>query len=137
MEKVIYLTMITKYGKGKWKLLPGIEEITKGQAHTNTWKLYWDISTGTAIFFNRKIEKTAVPVEISRYSFCVFVCAWLKKTAVLLKYLDTVSVCLCVPVLRWSLQFLVGVFTFLSLNLKIRSLCDLFGFGTSTCQNNN
>ena len=30
---------------------------------------------------------------------------------------DTVSVCLCVPVLLWSLQFLVRVFTFLSLNL--------------------
>ena len=34
-----------------------------------------------------------------------------------LKYLDTVSVCLCVPVLLWSLQFLERVFTFLSLNL--------------------
>ena len=36
------------------KLLPGIEEITEGQAHTNTRKLYRDISTGTAVFFNRK-----------------------------------------------------------------------------------
>ena len=35
------------------------------------------------------------------------------------KYLDTVSVCLCVPFLWWSLQFLVRVFTFLSLNLLI------------------
>ena len=26
----------TNLGKGKWKLLPGIEEISKGQAHTNT-----------------------------------------------------------------------------------------------------
>ena len=34
------------------------------------------------------------------------------------KYLDTVSVCLCVPVLLWSHQFLVRVFTFLSLNLS-------------------
>ena len=33
------------------------------------------------------------------------------------KYLNTVSVCLCVPDLLWSLQFLVRVFTFLSLNL--------------------
>ena len=33
------------------------------------------------------------------------------------KYLETVSVCLCVPVPLWSLQFLVRVFTFLSLNL--------------------
>jgi hypothetical protein len=32
--------------------LPGIEEITKGQAHANTRKLYRDISTGTAIFLN-------------------------------------------------------------------------------------
>ena len=34
-----------------------------------------------------------------------------------LKYLNTVSMCLCVPVLLWSLQFLVRVFTFPSLNL--------------------
>ena len=38
------------------------------------------------------------------------------------KYLDTVSVCLCVPVLRWSLQFLVRVFTFLSLNLSFTAV---------------
>ena len=43
-----------KLRKGKWKLLPGIEEMTKGQAHTNTRKLYWNISTGTAVFLNRK-----------------------------------------------------------------------------------
>ena len=63
----------------------------KGQAHTNTRKLYRDISTGTAVFLNRKTDaifvvcsqtftlfqmrKTAVPVEISRYSFRVLVCA--------------------------------------------------------------
>ena len=32
------------------QVLPGIEEITKGQAHTKTRKLYRDISTGTARF---------------------------------------------------------------------------------------
>ena len=82
-----------------------------------TQKLYRDISTGTAVFINWKrvnvcehttkmashlcrvhkhslfwLMNTAVPVEISRYSFCV-------------------------PILQWSLQFLVGVFTFLSLIL--------------------
>jgi hypothetical protein len=40
------------------------------------------------------------------------------------KYLDTVSVCLCVPVLLWSLQFQVRVYTFLSLNLWY--LMDLY-----------
>ena len=35
------------------------------------------------------------------------------------KYLDIVSVCLCVPVFWWSLQFQVRVFSFLSLNLSI------------------
>ena len=53
------------------------QELKRSQKdrHTqNTWKLYRDISTGTAVFLNRK-RKTAVPVEISRYSFCVFVCA--------------------------------------------------------------
>ena len=35
-------------------LLPEIEEITEGQAHINTRKLYRDISTGTAVFINHK-----------------------------------------------------------------------------------
>ena len=38
----------------KGKEIEGIEEITKGQAHTNTRKLYQDILTGTAVFLNRK-----------------------------------------------------------------------------------
>ena len=41
---------------------------------------------------------------------------------------DTVSVCFRVPVLQWSLQFLVGVFTFLSLIL----CCSYFGTFLST-----
>ena len=39
------------------------------------------------------------------------------------KYLNTVSMCLCVPVLLWFLQFLVRVFTFLSLNLWFPCVC--------------
>ena len=42
------------------------------------------------------------------------------------KYLDTISVCLCVPVVLWSLQFLVRVFTFLSLNLGQKKLIGKF-----------
>ena len=34
------------------------------------------------------------------------------------KNLVTVSTCLCLPVISWSLQFLVRVFSFLSLNLQ-------------------
>ena len=47
-----------------------------------------------------------------------------KRWLCLSKYLDAVYLYLCVPVLRWSLQFLVRVFTFFSLNLwfKIRKL---------------
>ena len=37
-----------------FQLLPGIEKITEGQAHTNTQKLYRNISTGTVIFINQK-----------------------------------------------------------------------------------
>ena len=37
-----------------YKLMSEIEEITEGQAHANTQKLYQDISTGTAVFINRK-----------------------------------------------------------------------------------
>ena len=44
----------TKYGKGKWKLLPKIEEITVGQAHKNTRKLNQNISTDMAVFLNQK-----------------------------------------------------------------------------------
>ena len=65
----------------------------KGQAHTNTRKLNRDISTGTAVFLKKlssdavfvvcsqtftlfQLRKTAVLVEISRYSFRVFVCVY-------------------------------------------------------------
>ena len=51
------VTLIIKFqikGKESKNSYQGIEEITKGQAHTNTWKLYRDISTGMAVFFNRK-----------------------------------------------------------------------------------
>ena len=72
----------------------------------DTQKLYWDISTGKAVFINQKrvnvcehmtkmaslasdaifvvcsqtftlflLIKAAMPLEISRYSFCVFSCA--------------------------------------------------------------
>ena len=83
---VVVLIYITNKGKGKWKLLPGIEEITEGQAHTNKLKLYRDILTGTAVtsdaifvmcsqtFTLFRLIKTAMPVEISRYSFHLFVC---------------------------------------------------------------
>ena len=43
-----------KLRERKVKILKGIEEITKGQAHTNTRKLYRDISTGMAVFLNQK-----------------------------------------------------------------------------------
>ena len=52
--------------------------------------------TKDATFTLFRLRKTAVPVEISRFSF---------------------HVCACLS-LSWSLQFLVRVFTFLSLNLK-------------------
>ena len=62
----------TNYGKGKWKLLPGIEEITKGTGtHKHTGVFV--VCSQTFTFF--RLRKTAVPVEISRFSFRVFVCA--------------------------------------------------------------
>ena len=90
---------------------------------TNTRKLYRDISTGMAIFFNLKRVNVCEPLESLRKVpslSCVHKHSlssdW-KRRPCLSKYLDSVSV--CVPVLRWSLQFLVRVFTLLSLNLKI------------------
>ena len=66
-----------KVRKRKVKTLTRIEEITEGWAHENTRKLYRVILTGTAAVINQKIFtlfrliKTAVPVEISQYTFCV------------------------------------------------------------------
>ena len=46
--------MTKKYGKGKEKLLPKIEEITRGKAHTNTLNLNQNILTVTDVFLNQK-----------------------------------------------------------------------------------
>ena len=49
VEKKVLKYEYLKIREGKWKLLPEIEEITVGSR-----KLYWDISTGTAVFINQK-----------------------------------------------------------------------------------
>ena len=41
-------------GKDRGKLLPKIEDITVGKAHTNTGELNQNILTVTAIFLNQK-----------------------------------------------------------------------------------
>ena len=64
-----------KLRERKGKLLPEIEEITKRQAHGNCieiFRLAWPCSQTFTLF---RLRKMAVPVEISRYSFRVFVCA--------------------------------------------------------------
>ena len=43
-----------KNRKRKGKLLPKNEEITRGKAHTNTWKLILYILTITDVFLNQK-----------------------------------------------------------------------------------
>ena len=43
MERKVRKYDNTKLGKGKRKILPEIEEITVGQAHENTQKLYRNI----------------------------------------------------------------------------------------------
>ena len=93
----------TKYGRRKWKLLSKIEKITIGQAHVNTWKLNRNILTVMAVFLNQK-----------RVNVCVLF--WLRKTAVTVKIFQ---LSFRVSVLRWFLQFLVRVFTFLSLILGL------------------
>ena len=50
-----------------------------------------------------KLSSDAIFVVCSH----IFTLFWLTKTAVTSKYFDYVSVCLCVPFLWWSLQFLV------------------------------
>ena len=47
---IIYI----KYGKGKGKLLPKIEEITVRKAHANTRKLNRNILMVTDIFLNQR-----------------------------------------------------------------------------------
>ena len=97
------------------ELLPVIEEITVGKAHGNYIEIFrqarqsLSIKKSKCLWTHNKdgvtreflfwLIKTAVPVEISRYSFRV-------------------------TILQRSLQFLVGVFTFLSLILQ--SSFDLF-----------
>ena len=44
----------TKYGNGKGKLLPKIEEVSGGEAHTNICKLIQNILTITDVFLNQK-----------------------------------------------------------------------------------
>ena len=67
-----------------------------------------------------------------------------KRRPCLSKYLDTVSVCFRVPILQWSLEFLVRVFTFFSLILwysffgTFLSMWSIYVFGLvypifSTC----
>ena len=41
-------------GKGMGKLLPKIEEVSRGKAHTNTRNLIRNISTITDVFLNQK-----------------------------------------------------------------------------------
>ena len=73
--------------KGSENSYQELKRSQKGQAHTNTRKLNRDISTGTAVFLNRK-----------RVNVCE----------------HTIKTCVCVCLsLLWSLQFLVRVFTFL------------------------
>ena len=51
------------------KLLPKIEEISNGKAHTNTRKLIWNILMVTDVFLNQI-------VKIFQISLHVFVCAF-------------------------------------------------------------
>ena len=44
----------TKNRKRKGKLLPKNEEISGRKANTNTWKVYWNTSTITDVFFEHK-----------------------------------------------------------------------------------
>ena len=74
-------------------------------------KYCWIMQSILLSFFVNKWTPSLLHVPIHFFSS-----DW-KRRPCLSKYLDKVSVCLCVPVLWWSLQFLVRVFTFLSLNL--------------------
>ena len=56
MERKVPKYEYHKIRERKVKTLPKIEEITEGQAHENTRKLYRDIPTGTTIFINQKRE---------------------------------------------------------------------------------
>ena len=80
---------------------------------TRNWRDHW--MTGTHKHTETVLRYFDISLSIGR--------DWQRRSC-LSKYLNTVSVCLCVPVIQWSLQFLVRVFTFLSLNL-----CLLFNIG--------
>ena len=107
MEKKIVIFNLQIKGKESENSYQELKRSQKGQTHTNTRKLNRDISTGTAVFLNRKrvnvCEHTTkmASLDASRNISFQFPC-----------------VCVCLSLL-WSLQFLVRVFTFLSLNLWI------------------
>ena len=46
--------MNTKYVKGKGKLLPKNEELSRGKSHTKTWKLIRNIVAITDVLLNQK-----------------------------------------------------------------------------------
>ena len=111
--------------QNKGKLLLKIDEIFGGKAHTNIWKLIWNILMVTDVFLNQErvnaCEHTTKMVSLE--SFCpidaifvvcshTFTLFWMRKMAVIIQIF---WLSLRVPVLWWSLQFLVRVYTFLSL----------------------
>ena len=50
-------------GKESENTYQELKRSQKGQAHTNTRKLNWDISTGTAVFLNRKKVNVCEPIR--------------------------------------------------------------------------
>ena len=63
------------------------QELKRSQTNRHTQTLYRDISTGMAVFLNRK-----------RVNVCEHTTKTVSLESLRKVYLDTVSVCLCVPV---------------------------------------
>ena len=125
----LFLFINAKNRKRKGKLVLKNEEISERKAHTNTWKLNWNILTITDVFLDEKRVNVCenmvkmAPHESEKlldgtfFTVCsqTFILFWLRKTSVIVNMFQlSFCVCVCVPFIWRSLHFLVRVSPFFS-----------------------
>ena len=104
---------ITKNWKRKRNLLPENEEISGGNAHTNTWKLNWNVSTITDVFLDQKrVNVCEHTVKTASCGTVFTMCSYsllIKKDICDRQNISVKLPCVCVSFVRRSLHFfLVG-----------------------------
>ena len=89
LVKALLVSFLLKYicniknRKRKGKLLPKNEEISGRKAHTNTWKLNWNILMFTDVFLDQKrVNVCGAVFTMCSNTFTLF---WLRNTSVIIK----------------------------------------------------